>query len=165
MTKQLDRIAQAWLLLLSVAVFLASYYFEYVKGLQPCPLCLMQRLCTALIGIFSLLDVVFSLYRRTKILWFMQIFWAVLGVYFASRQLWLQSLPTDQAGVCLPGLDMLVRYFTWHDIMSALFLGSGECGQVTLAWMGLSMPVWSCGYFMVVLLLSVTVLWRRYRYE
>lgn len=160
--KEIDKMAQGWLLLLSVAVCLASYYFEYVKGLQPCPLCMMQRLCTVLIGLVSLLDVVFSLYRRTKLLWFIQLLWAVLGIYFSSRQLWLQSLPADQAGVCLPGLDMLVRYFTWHDIMKALLLGSGECGQITVTWLGLSMAAWSFGYFMMVLLLTVVVLWRRY---
>jgi disulfide bond formation protein DsbB len=63
---------------------------------------------------------------------------------------WLQSLPADQIPACLPGLDALLHYFPWQDILHALFWGSGDCAEINWQWLGLSMPVWSLLYFLAV---------------
>lgn len=79
-------------------------------------------------------------------------FFAAAGIYFATRQLWLQALPAEQGASCVPGLDILMRYFPWKDIAKALFLGSAECGEATWQMLGLSMPAWSLLYFIGILL-------------
>ena len=63
---------------------------------------------------------------RAKKIVFGQLLFAAAGIYFAARQLLLQSLPEDAVPSCLPGLDVLVKYFPWTDILHALFWGAGE---------------------------------------
>lgn len=151
MNKLTWRTWQLLLFLTGLSVFLASLYFEFVKGLQPCPLCLMQRLCVFLFAITCLLALILDV-KRARMVVILQTVIAVCGLYFASRQLWLQSLPADQLPACLPGLDILMRYFPWRDVVHALMFGAADCGKVTWVWLGLSMPAWTALYFFGLLL-------------
>ncbi|WP_133128286.1 disulfide bond formation protein B [Legionella nagasakiensis] len=150
MTKRNYRSIQATLLLLTVVVVGSSFYFQYVVGLQPCPLCLMQRLCAFLLGMFCLMGMCLSTLKRGRLVALLQMFFAAGGLFFATRQLWLQSLPAEQTPACLPGLEVLIRYFPWQDVAHALFWGSGDCAEVSWRWLGLSMPAWAALYFFVM---------------
>lgn len=160
MSKRNYRSIQAVLLLLTLIVVGFSFYFQYVVGLQPCPLCLMQRLCAFLLGMFCLMGLCLSTLKRGRFVAILQMFFATSGLFFASRQLWLQSLPAEQAPVCLPGLEILIRYFPWQDVAHALFWGSGECAEVSWQWLGLSMPAWAALYFFFVLVVCGVLYWR-----
>jgi disulfide bond formation protein DsbB len=83
---------------------------------------------------------------------FLQGLLAGLGLFFAGRQLWIQSLPSEQVPACMPGLDVLIRYFPLQDVLRALLWGTGECGEVAWHWLGLSMPAWSALFFAAFLL-------------
>ena len=155
MIKDAYRLVQSLLFILSLLVLAASFYFQYVKGLQPCPLCVMQRLCVLLVLIFSVLTVFLKSAGTRRFLVIMQILVAGAGIYFACRQLWLQSLPADQLPACLPGFDVLLRYFPWKDILHALIWGAADCGEITWKWLGISMPGWSALYFCGVFLESI----------
>ena len=93
-------------------------------------------------------------YRR---LFFLQIGFALLGIFFASRQLWLQSLPPNDVPACLPGLDILIHYFPWRDVGHALFWGTADCAEVTWTAFGLSMPFWSLLYFLIMVMVNAVV--------
>lgn len=142
---------------LALLVLSASFYFEYVLGLLPCPLCLMQRICVFLLLVLT----GFSFYavRKAHIISFLQMFIACSGLYFALRQLWLQSLPEGTAPACMPGLDILIRYFPWQTIVKALFLGSGDCAEVGWEFLGVSMPGWCSLYFLFMTLLCGFLFW------
>lgn len=159
MTKPIYRNIQHFLLLVTIFVLTIALYFEYGKGLQPCPLCLMQRLCTFLFGLFCMMGLCLTHLRRAKRMAVFQMIFAVCGLYFASRQIWLQSLPIDQTAACMPSLDMLIHYFSKTQVLTALLWGTGDCADVPWRWLGLSMPVWSAVYFVVMLLVSVFVFW------
>jgi disulfide bond formation protein DsbB len=64
-------------------------------------------------------------------------------------------LPADLAPACLPDLNILIHYFPWSDVLRALFLGSGNCNEVTWRWLGLSMPLWALLYFLFTAILSM----------
>ncbi|CDZ77919.1 Disulfide oxidoreductase [Legionella massiliensis] len=158
MTKIFYRRWQILLTFLSFFVLGSSYYFQYIKGLQPCPLCLMQRICVFLLfGICFAGAFVRSL-RGGQIVACFQFLIAAGGLFFAGRQLWLQSLPAGQAPACMPELDVLIRYFPWRDVLHALFLGSGDCADITWQWLGLPMAGWAALYFLGMLLVAIPVL-------
>lgn len=138
---------QFFLFIISLGVLLASFYFQWVKELQPCPLCIMQRFCVALALVLFMMGVVLGRSRGASILTLLQCIVALAGLYFASRQVWLQSLPPDKLPACLPGLDVLLRYFPWHDVLKALIWGAADCAEVNWQWLGLSMPGWCVIYF------------------
>jgi len=90
------------------------------------------------------------------------LFIGLAGVYFASRQIWLQSLPHDAMPACLPAIDVLIRYFPWTDVVSAFLWGSADCTEITWQWLGLSLPMWSVVYFISVFC-ATAVVYYRYR--
>jgi len=157
MTKRHYRNIQSLLLLFTLLVLVASFYFQYFKGLQPCPLCLMQRFCIFMLLMFGLMGLNLTSMKRGRIVSFLQSFFAVAGLFFAGRQLWLQSLPADQTPACMPGLDVLIHYFPWQDVVRALVWGAGDCAEVNWQWLGLSMPAWAACYFVIMLIASVFV--------
>lgn len=133
------------IIILSALVLSTSLYMQYVLQLNPCPLCLMQRMSVILILIFGLIGLFrHKTFQRTIL------FFTATGFFFAGRQLWLLSLPNDQTPACLPGLDILIQYFAWSDIARVLFLGSGECTESHDSFLGLSLPMWSCVYFAII---------------
>lgn len=159
MSKFAYRRWQILLTLLSLFVLASSIYFQYVKGLQPCPLCLMQRLCVLLLFMFCFIGVAVQSLRGGKIVAWLQFVAAAGGLFFAGRQLWLQSLPAGQTPACMPGLDILIHYFPWQDVLRTLLWGTGECADNSWQWLGLSMPAWSALYFLFLLLASLALFW------
>lgn len=159
--KQLTRSTlQLSIVVLSLVVLLASFYLQYGKGFEPCPLCLMQRICIILILAFGLIN----LYRksvRSQALIVTQYILALLGFYFAARQIWLLSLSGDNIPACLPGLSVLIHYFPWQDTVRALVWGSGNCTEIRWTWLGLSIPTWSIIYFMCIAIATATAYFKR----
>jgi disulfide bond formation protein DsbB len=153
MTKLMYRRVQYFLVLVSVFVLFFSFYAQFVLGLEPCPLCIMQRVCIfVLLGIMGLS---LGSLRRARIITLIQIFVACAGLFFALRQLWLQSLPPGTAPACMPGLNILIRYFPWQDVAHALLWGSGDCAEVTWNFLSISMAGWSALYFLFMISASV----------
>lgn len=147
MIKDNFRTGQFILFAISLFVLAASFYFQFVLKLEPCPLCLMQRLCVLAALVLCVPGLFFkSAATRHRLLIF-QLLIGVAGLYFSGRQLWLQTLPTDQLPACLPGMTILLQYFPWRDILHAVLLGAADCGEITWQWLGLSMPAWSALYF------------------
>jgi disulfide bond formation protein DsbB len=154
MSKRVYRWLQGLLLLSTILILWAAFYFQFARGLQPCPLCIMQRYCALLFGMCAMMGLRLSTRSRGKVVGIFQMLFAAAGLFFALRQVWLQSLPPDQIPACLPGLDVLIHYFPWHDILFALFWGTGECAEITWRLFGFSMPVWSAFYFLTMFLAS-----------
>lgn len=165
MNKPIYRNIQNVLLLVTIFVLTSTLYFEYAKGLQPCPLCLMQRFCTFLFGFFCMTALCLRSLRRARRVAIFQMIIAVFGAYFAGRQIWLQSLPVDQTAACMPNLDVLMHYFSKTQVLTALLWGTGDCAEVSWRFLGLSMPVWSEVYFIAIFLVSSYVFWALSRHR
>jgi|SRR5580704_1133347 disulfide bond formation protein DsbB len=144
---------QLLLVLVTVFVLFASLYVQYFLGLHPCPLCIMQRLCVFLL--LGLLGLSLSTLKKAHCVCLLQIIISCAGLFFSGRQLWLQSLPTGKAPACMPGLDVLIRYFPWQDIARALFWGAGDCAEMTWSMLGISMPGWAALYFLFMAIVSL----------
>lgn len=157
MTKITYKRWQLLLTFISFFVLACSFYFEYIKGLQPCPLCIMQRICVFLLFMLCFIGSAIRSLRAGILIAFLHFFMAACGLFFAGRQLWLQSLPPGQAPACMPDLDVLIRYFPWRDVFHSLFLGTGDCAKVTWQWLGLPMPAWSALYFFGMLIVAIPI--------
>ena len=127
------------LLLISYAL-----YSEHVLGLEPCPLCVFQRIAIILVGfIFLVLAVFVPKISVTKFISSMLItITSLSGVIIAGRHVWLQNLPPDKVQGCGPGLDLMVSTFPLSEVFEMVFTGSGECANVDWSFLSLSMPAW-----------------------
>ena len=101
--KRLFKIEQSMITLLTMLVLLVSFYLQYAVGLEPCPLCLMQRFMMFGLLFVALRGLLGFAKRRACVLACFELLFASGGVFFAARQLWLQSLPAADTGMCLPG--------------------------------------------------------------
>ena len=89
--------------LMCVVLLSVAFYLEFVSGLVPCALCLAQRVMFGLIGIGCLLYLL-PFYGSRLIFGLLSFVSSGLGIWLASRQLWLQSLPEDQVPTCGPDI-------------------------------------------------------------
>jgi len=117
-------------------------------GLEPCPLCIFQRIFVIALGVVMLVAAIHDpglLWRR--IYGGAVLVLALLGVAIAGRHVWLQHLPADQVPECGPGLEYMLQSFPFMQALEMVFRGSGECAEVQWTFAGLSIPEWTLVIF------------------
>lgn len=144
------------------ALMTYALYAQYVLNLEPCPLCIFQRLAVIAMGIIFLLCSIID--PKSKIPKLLTSFSftaaASTGIAVASRHVWLQNLPSDQVPGCGPGLDFMLSTFPLAEVLEMVFSGSGECANVDWSFLSLSMPSWVIISFFVMLIYAI---WTNYR--
>jgi disulfide bond formation protein DsbB len=141
-----------------------GYYLQYARGLEPCPLCLLQR------GFFYALLVIFLIAalqgprgRGRLVYGGLAALFAVGGAAVASRQVWLQHLPKDKVPQCGPDLFFMLENFPLSQALQKLVAGTGECAVVDWTFLGLSIAEWSLAWFCLFFLYGLWLAMRRTR--
>lgn len=145
-----------------LALMGGALYLEHVVGLNPCPLCIVQRVFVILFGLVCLVAAIHAP-RRTgqRVYSVLALLFAVGGGATAARQVWLQSVPADQLEACLPSLEFMMEALPLQDIVSLVFHGTADCAEVTWTLFGLSLPEWSLLAFLGMALFALFQLLRR----
>jgi disulfide bond formation protein DsbB len=120
-----------------------AYYAQFVMHLDPCPLCIFQRVGVFALGVVFLIAAAHDpvgVGRRAYAALLALAALATSGV--AIRQLYLQSLPADQVPACGASLDFMLKVFSLGEVLTKVLTGSGECAKVTWRFLGLAMPGW-----------------------
>ncbi|PWB58163.1 MAG: disulfide bond formation protein B [Nitrosomonadales bacterium] len=139
-------------------------YLQHGLNLEPCPLCIMQRLAFVAIGMTAMLAFLHNPGVVGRMAYgLMMVLFSLAGAAVAGRNLWLQSLPPDQVPECGPGLDYMLETFPLHKALPMVFQGSGECAKVEWTMLGLSIPAWALGWFGVFFLAGLAALMLRER--
>ena len=131
-------------------------YLEYARGLEPCPLCIFQRIAyiaifmTAVIATIHAPGITFA-----KIYSGLITIIALTGTSIAARQVWLQHLPPDRVPECGPGLDYMLDTFPMAQALKMILSGSGECAEIQWQFIGLSIAEWSMAFFMLFATLNI----------
>lgn len=143
----------------TLLLLLTGFYMEYAMGLEPCPLCMMQRIVFFCIGMFSLVSALHrSSTKCTKAYIYTIVLFGIIGSSLAIRQLYLQNLPEDKLPECLPGLSYMISAFPLQEVLKAMIMGSGECGDVLWRFLGLSIPGWTLVAFISITLANILLL-------
>ena len=136
--------------LLNLAGFLAcagmmgfALYAQYVLYLEPCPLCVFQRIATILTGIVFLVAFLHNPGQLGARVYAGLLFLtAGFGLGVAAWHVRLQNMPASDVPSCGPGFEYIMDNFALFDALSMIFQGSGECAEVVWRLLGLSMPSW-----------------------
>jgi disulfide bond formation protein DsbB len=126
-----------------VALLGYAWYAQVVLLLDPCPLCIFQRVGVAAIGVLFALAALHDPRR-----WGARVYGALLlaaalaTVAVAARHLWIQHLPEGSVPACGATLSYLLEVFPLADVVRKVLSGSGECARITWSLLGLSMPGW-----------------------
>lgn len=131
--------ALAGILLLVIAVF----YFQNYLQLEPCYLCITQRVFVIAIAIVCALAALHNPAQTGQRVYAgLSTLMAFIGSYFSIKQLWLQSLPEDQVPTCGIPVDYLFDVFSLSEAISHLLKGDGNCAEVQWQLLSISMPGW-----------------------
>ena len=144
-----------------VALLGVAFYMEHVMGLEPCPLCWLQRfgfMGAGLVGLLAFLHGPSGIGVRLYGLLLAVTAGAGLGV--AGRQLWLQSLPADQVPACGPSVDYMLEVLPLFEVLSTALKGTGDCAEVVWRFMGLSIPGWTAVFFSLLVVIGLVMLLR-----
>ena len=124
-------------------LMLYALFAQYALDLEPCPLCIFQRVAVIALGVVFLLAGLHNPGRVGGVIYAVLVSIAAgAGAFVAGRHVWLQNLPPDQVPACGPGLDFMLDAFPLAEVLSMVLSGSGECADVDWAFLGLSMPAW-----------------------
>jgi protein dithiol:quinone oxidoreductase len=157
------RLLNLWIFLFCVALLGIAYYMEHVMFLEPCPLCITQRIFFFLAGLTAFVAFLANPKARGRAGFSLgSAVFAIAGGGFALRQLWLQSLPPDKVPACGPSLGYMIEEFPFAEVLQAMLSGDGNCAEK--GWVDpilqLSIPQWSLIGF---LMLAALCTWQAFR--
>lgn len=143
-----------------VAMLAFGLYLQHVVGLEPCPMCIVQRYALILVALFAGLGA--ALRGRG---WQIAGASGVLlssgfGAFVAARQSWLQWYPPEIAS-CGRDFYGMIETFPLKRAIPMIFRGSGDCTKIDWTFMGLSIANWSFVWFAVFGLVAVLLLARQ----
>ncbi len=153
---------------LNLAGFLAcagmmgfALYAQHILLLDPCPLCVLQRVAVIGLGAVFLAA---ALHNPSG--WGRRVYAVLMlliagdGIAIAGWHVHLQNLPAAEVPSCGPGLDYMLDNFPLGEALRMVFEGSGECAEVVWSFLGLSMPAW---VFVCLVVLGTGGIWNNLR--
>ena len=125
-----------------------ALYIQHFDFIDPCPLCVLQRMTYMWIGAVALLAGIHNPGSLGRWIYGLAVtLGGFVGMGVAGRHLWLQSLPADQVPDCGMGLNYMLETMPFLEVLGEVFYGSGACAEVAWTFLGLSMPSWTLIWF------------------
>jgi len=150
----------AFVSLASIGMLAFGQYLQHVVGLEPCPMCIVQRYALILVAIIAGLTGASG--RKG-----LHVGGAVLmlgssgfGAYVAARQSWLQWYPPEVVS-CGRDFYGMIETFPLQRAIPMIFKGSGDCSKVDWTFLGGSIANWTFVVFGLVVMLSLALIWRQ----
>jgi protein dithiol:quinone oxidoreductase len=133
-----------------------ALYLEHFRHLDPCALCVLQRVSMIATGLVFLIAAVHNARHWGRYVYAgLAALAAFSGVAVAGRHVWLQSLPPDQVPACGPPLEHLMKIMPWNDALAFVLKGEGNCAVIAGEWLGITLPGWTLVGFVMLVLWSV----------
>ena len=137
-------------------------YLQHVVGLEPCPMCIVQRYAMTLIGVVALLGLVWRSVLGGRVLALLAVLLAAGGAFVAARQTWLQWYPPEVAS-CGRDFYGMIESFPLQRAIPLIFRGSGDCSKVDWTFLGGSIANWSFVAFVGMALWLLVMLFTKLR--
>ena len=131
-------------------------YLQHVQGLEPCPMCILQRYAFFAVGITALVAAIHGPGAAgARVYAALVAIFGLVGAGTAARHSYLQEFPSPTLS-CGVELDYLVNTFPLAQALPKIFEGSGTCSKIDWTLLGLSMPNWALVWF---LLFIAAIVW------
>ena len=145
-----------------VGMLAYGMYLQHVVGLEPCPMCIVQRYALVLIAVCAGLTGA-AAKRGVHIGGSVAMAALALGgAFVAARQSWLQWYPPEVAS-CGRDLYGMIENFPLQRLIPMLFRGSGDCSKIDWTFLGGTIANWSFLWFCAVAITAMLLVWRQAR--
>ena len=152
-----SRITFAFIFVACAGLIALALYLQEQEGLEPCPMCILQRYAFILIGIVALAAAIHGPRGiALKIYGALVTLLAIAGGGVAIRHSYLQHFP-PQTETCGADLDFLMGNFPLSQALPKVFAGTGSCSKVDWTLLGLSIPEWALVWYAIFAVLAVWV--------
>ena len=144
-----------------VLMMAVALSLEHIVGLEPCPLCIFQRVAVIAAGLVLAVAAIHNPKGGVGkgIYGLLGLAAVGTGAFIAGRHVWLQGLPDDEVPSCGPGLDYMMDILPMQEVVAMVLTGSGECAEIDFMLLGLSLPAWTLIGFLVLALVPLRILW------
>ena len=149
----------AFIALACIALLAFGLYLQHAVGLEPCPMCIVQRYLFILVALAAGIGAALPA-AATRWVGGLMALLSFAGAGVAARQSWLQWFPPEIA-TCGRDLFGMIESFPLKRVIPMVFRGSGDCSAVDWTFLGLSIANWSFLNFVLVGVIGLLLLRRR----
>ena len=162
--KFLDQPRRLLALICAVCIAMLAFglYLQHVVGLEPCPMCIVQRYALILVAVLAGVTAFASRKGLLVTGSSLMALIASLGAFVAARQSFLQWYPPQEAS-CGRDLYGMIETFPLKRVIPMIFKGSGDCTKIDWTFLGLSIANWSFVCFVGIALIGLLVVFRQFK--
>ena len=129
-----------------VAMLAFGLYLQHVVGLEPCPMCIVQRYALILVAVIAGFTAIARSPRVLASGSLLAFLMSGFGAFVAARQSWLQWYPPEIVS-CGRDFYGMIETFPLKRAVPMIFKGSGDCTKVDWTFLGGSIANWSFLWF------------------
>ena len=148
--------------LVCVAMLAFGLYLQHVVGLEPCPMCIVQRYALVLVALVAGVTAALRTRMAHMVGGLLMAVVSGFGAFVAGRQSWLQWYPPEIAS-CGRDFYGMIETFPLKRAIPMIFRGSGDCTKIDWTFLGASIANWSFVWFVIFLVIGVLVFLRQLR--
>jgi protein dithiol:quinone oxidoreductase len=139
-----------------IAMLCFGFYLQHVGGLEPCPMCIVQRYAMILIAIWAIIASATSIKGIQISTSWLVVITALGGAFVAARQSWLQWYPPEIAS-CGRDIYGMIETFPLQNLVPMILKGSGDCTKIDWTFLGASIANWSFLCFCAIAAVAIWV--------
>lgn len=126
---------------LCFAIVALALLIQTTYHLEPCPLCISQRIIFMSLGVLFLIAAFVPAHTLFKtLLMALQVLTALGGAGVAIRHWFLQANKESMIADCGVGFDYMFENFPLEKAFKLLFRGTGDCAAIDWTLLGLTLP-------------------------
>ena len=148
--------------LVCVALLAFGLYLQHVVGLEPCPMCIVQRYTLVLVAIVAGVSTLSA--RRNFLITgaSLLVLLSGFGAFVAARQSFLQWYPPEIVS-CGRDFYGMIETFPLKRSIPMIFKGSGDCTAIDWTFLGGSIANWSFASFVLIGVIALMLVVRQVR--
>lgn len=154
--------------LIAVGALATAYYLQYVENIEPCPMCMLQRVMFIVVGLVCLLAWLLVPAKIGRTIWAIVIvLLSAVGAYLAWRHVEIMNTPIENLLDSCSSLAIYKESDFWHyfftetyTVVSEAIQGGTSCATKEYfpnleGFKGLLLPIWALIGFAAIVVLAL----------
>jgi protein dithiol:quinone oxidoreductase len=138
-----------------------ALWLQYGLDLDPCPLCIFQRIAVIATGVVFLVAAIHNPSRAGAMFYAgLTVIVSGVGAALAAWHVWIQAQPKGAVAACGMGLNYMLDTLPLTEVIGRVLKGSGECAEQGWLLMGLAIPSWTFVFFIAMIAAAIALIER-----
>ena len=138
-----------------------ALWLQYGLDLQPCPLCVFQRIAVISTGVVFLIAGIHNPGRLGAAIYAgFVVAISGVGAGLAAWHVWIQGQPKGSVAACGMGLNYMLETMPLTEVIGRVLKGSGECAEQGWLLFGLAIPSWTFVFFVAMIACALALVRR-----